>query len=205
MKTGTTPAKLVRKPISKRVRFEIFKRDLFTCQYCGRTPPTVMLEIDHIIPVAEGGGNDGINLTTSCEDCNSGKSSIPLDDKIFPSDARLEFLRIQQEKEEAKRYLLEQIELQRLQDSIHTHLHEEWARVFRQDTRRPISRASLSERQLRCWLINYKPAELVISWDIIAGCILTTDKIFHGNALFAYITGILKQRHVGDKQTDAKE
>lgn len=63
-----------RRPLSKRVRFEVFKRDSFTCQYCGRQPPEVVLHVDHIQPVASGGGNDRDNLITSCRDCNLGKS-----------------------------------------------------------------------------------------------------------------------------------
>lgn len=63
-----------RKAISTRTRFEIFKRDSFQCQYCGRTPPTVVLNIDHVHPVAEGGDNEPENLITACEECNSGKS-----------------------------------------------------------------------------------------------------------------------------------
>jgi 5-methylcytosine-specific restriction endonuclease McrA len=64
-----------RKQISKRIRFDIFKRDLFTCQYCGAVPPSVVLHIDHIIPVSKGGTNDSDNLITSCSSCNSGKSA----------------------------------------------------------------------------------------------------------------------------------
>lgn len=60
-------------PLSKKLRFEVFKRDSFTCQYCGRMAPDVILEVDHIVPVAEGGTNDILNLITSCHDCNSGK------------------------------------------------------------------------------------------------------------------------------------
>lgn len=67
-----------RKAIGKRQRFEIFKRDGFTCQYCGRTPPTVILECDHITPVAEGGTNDSDNLTAACFDCNRGKGATSL-------------------------------------------------------------------------------------------------------------------------------
>lgn len=67
-----------RKAISKGVRFEIFKRDSFTCQYCGRTPPTVMLQIDHITPVAKGGDNNNLNLITACQDCNIGKTDREL-------------------------------------------------------------------------------------------------------------------------------
>ena len=47
-----------RKDISKKTRFEIFKRDSFTCQYCGRKAPDVLLVIDHIEPVSKGGTND---------------------------------------------------------------------------------------------------------------------------------------------------
>lgn len=62
-----------RKPISKKLRFEVFKRDSFTCQYCGRMAPDVILEVDHINPVANGGDNNILNLITSCFDCNRGK------------------------------------------------------------------------------------------------------------------------------------
>lgn len=68
----------MRKPISKRKRFEIFKRDNFRCSYCGQQPPVVVLEIDHIVPVSKGGDNGELNLVTSCQDCNRGKSDKPL-------------------------------------------------------------------------------------------------------------------------------
>lgn len=67
-----------RTPVSKRVRFEVFKRDGFTCQYCGATPPKVVLEVDHVDPVALGGTNDMDNLVTSCFPCNRGKSDVLL-------------------------------------------------------------------------------------------------------------------------------
>ena len=70
-----------RKTISKSLRFEVFKRDRFTCQYCGKSAPEVVLEVDHITPVAEGGTNDLINLITSCRDCNRGKGKKKLSDK----------------------------------------------------------------------------------------------------------------------------
>ena len=69
-----------RKPIPKKLRFEVFKRDKFTCQYCGKSAPDVVLEIDHIVPVSKGGDNDIMNLVTSCSDCNRGKSNIELSD-----------------------------------------------------------------------------------------------------------------------------
>ena len=68
-----------RKSLSNKIRFEVFKRDSFTCQYCGRKAPDVVLNVDHIKPVAEGGTNDIFNLITSCFECNNGKRDIPLD------------------------------------------------------------------------------------------------------------------------------
>lgn len=69
-----------RKSLSKKIRFEVFKRDKFTCQYCGRKAPDVVLEVDHINPVSKGGKNDLLNLVTSCMDCNRGKGAKTLSD-----------------------------------------------------------------------------------------------------------------------------
>ncbi len=60
--------------ISKSLRFDVFQRDNHTCQYCGRTPPDVVLVIDHLNPVAQNGTDDFDNLITSCRECNEGKS-----------------------------------------------------------------------------------------------------------------------------------
>lgn len=69
-----------RKAISKRMRFEVLKRDSFTCQYCGKQPPDTVLHLDHIKPVSNGGKNTILNLVTSCVDCNLGKSNVELSD-----------------------------------------------------------------------------------------------------------------------------
>ena len=68
-----------RKQISTKTRFEIFKRDQFTCQYCGAIPPKAILHVDHIVAVAAGGVNDSDNYVTACSDCNLGKGARPLD------------------------------------------------------------------------------------------------------------------------------
>ncbi len=73
----------MRTALSKKTRFEVFKRDEFTCQYCGARPPQAVLNVDHINPVAEGGKNDIDNLVTACESCNAGKgarllTSVPM-------------------------------------------------------------------------------------------------------------------------------
>lgn len=67
-----------RKSISKKRRFEIFKRDGFVCGYCGAHPPAVVLHLDHIIPIKDGGDNSDYNLITACEGCNLGKAANAL-------------------------------------------------------------------------------------------------------------------------------
>lgn len=71
-----------RQALSKKIRFEVFKKDKFTCQYCGKMAPDVILEVDHIIPVSKGGTNDLLNLITSCKECNIGKRDRLLSDDI---------------------------------------------------------------------------------------------------------------------------
>ena len=71
-----------RKPITKRLRFEILKRDGHRCHYCGATPDEKELVVDHVVPVALGGDNEPKNLVTSCRPCNSGKSSTVPDAEI---------------------------------------------------------------------------------------------------------------------------
>lgn len=61
--------------ISKRLRYEILRRDRNTCNYCGGKAPDVTLTIDHVHPVALGGSDDANNLVAACKDCNAGKTS----------------------------------------------------------------------------------------------------------------------------------
>jgi hypothetical protein len=61
--------------VSKRLRYEILRRDNHACRYCGASAPNVPLRVDHVTPVALGGTDEPSNLVTSCEPCNSGKSS----------------------------------------------------------------------------------------------------------------------------------
>lgn len=83
MKDTRTPpvqGRSPRRPLSKRTRFEVFKRDQFKCQYCGASAPDIILVVDHIKAVADGGTNDLLNLITACDPCNAGKSDVALAD-----------------------------------------------------------------------------------------------------------------------------
>lgn len=91
-----------RKAISNKLRFEVFKRDSFTCQYCGRKAPDVVLEVDHIKPVAEGGKNTLLNLITSCYECNRGKGKRMLTDHQELDKERNQLELLQQRKEQLR-------------------------------------------------------------------------------------------------------
>lgn len=106
----------------KRLRFEIFKRDHFTCQYCGAQPPAVVLVCDHVTPVAEGGLSTMDNLVAACEACNQGKAAKRVQEAGIRPDADLLYLETQQEIAEIRRYrsalLDREIELQELTDDL---------------------------------------------------------------------------------------
>lgn len=55
---------------------KVWKRDGFRCRRCGRSPAThfrVIIEVDHIVPWAEGGKTTLENLQTLCTGCNRSK------------------------------------------------------------------------------------------------------------------------------------
>ena len=58
---------------SYTIRFQVLQRDNFTCQYCGRKAPEVILHVDHKIPKSKGGKSNQDNLITACFECNMGK------------------------------------------------------------------------------------------------------------------------------------
>ncbi|MFF4179576.1 HNH endonuclease [Streptomyces sp. NPDC001750] len=75
-------------PVGQRLRYEILRRDDHTCRYCGAKAPTVKLAVDHVVPQALGGTDEPSNLVTACEECNSGKASVPPDADIVADVAK---------------------------------------------------------------------------------------------------------------------
>jgi 5-methylcytosine-specific restriction endonuclease McrA len=59
------------RPAVKLTKSEVFRRDQYTCQYCGQK--TVELTIDHIIPRSKEGSHTWNNLITACPKCNLSK------------------------------------------------------------------------------------------------------------------------------------
>jgi 5-methylcytosine-specific restriction endonuclease McrA len=60
------------RPQRKLTRLEIFNRDRFTCQYCGKQ--THQLTIDHVIPRYRGGPHTWENMVSACPSCNRRKA-----------------------------------------------------------------------------------------------------------------------------------
>jgi 5-methylcytosine-specific restriction endonuclease McrA len=66
----------IRRRVSVRDRYAVLAAG--ACAACGRTPLEhgVVLHVDHIVPVSQGGGNERDNLQALCWACNMGKSDI---------------------------------------------------------------------------------------------------------------------------------
>ena len=73
------------RPRVKLTRREVFARDNFTCQYCGRQ--TGDLTLDHVVPRHRGGAHSWENLVTACKACNHRKGGKT------PDEARVRLLR----------------------------------------------------------------------------------------------------------------
>jgi hypothetical protein len=176
-----------RKYLSKRVRFEVFKRDGFTCRYCGRQPPDVVLHCDHITAVANGGSDDTENLVTSCADCNLGKGAIPLG-KTQPSvDTELTRLEIEQELGEVRLLQEKRRELEEAIDGATGDLSTLWCDGFRS---------------------SYAPYEDIMEWVKRYGAEETHYAITHAfwkrsetdtHGRKCYVGAILRNRDRGDE------
>lgn len=55
-------------------RRNVFKRDRYSCQYCGRQPASEELTIDHVVPRAQGGTSTWDNCVLACIECNARKA-----------------------------------------------------------------------------------------------------------------------------------
>jgi len=91
--------------LSKR---ELFRRDNYTCQYCGAN--TTRLTIDHVIPRYRGGNHTWSNLVSACATCNTKKGGRKLE------EARMQLLRNPREPRPTAVYLY----------STHLVMNQDW-------------------------------------------------------------------------------
>jgi len=71
----------------KLTRKNVFERDKYQCQYCGKRPPSEDLNLDHVIPRDYGGKTTWENIVCSCIKCNSHKRNR------LPHEASLRLVR----------------------------------------------------------------------------------------------------------------
>ena len=75
----------VRKKCVKFSRVNIYQRDNFTCQYCGKQLRWSELSYDHLVPRARGGRTTFLNIVTACRPCNAKKGHLTCDEAgMFP-------------------------------------------------------------------------------------------------------------------------
>jgi hypothetical protein len=115
--------------LSKRTRFEVFKRDSFTCQYCGKKSPDVVLHADHIHPKAAGGTDSIANLITACEGCNLGKAAVPLSDDSAIAKQHNQLARLQERQEQIEMMMQWQRSLMDLDKQTVDALADFWCEI----------------------------------------------------------------------------
>lgn len=142
--------------VSKRLRYEIMRRDNHACRYCGATAPDVALTVDHVIPKALGGSDDPTNLVTACKDCNAGKSASSPDAPIV-ADVAANALRWGAAMEYAA-----QIKLREAEDNDATieWFDELWL-AWRYGDDKPIPRPAGWENSVLRWLAAGIPHRLI--------------------------------------------
>jgi len=142
--------------LSKKIRFEVFKRDSFTCQYCGKAAPDVILHVDHIEPRSKGGSDDIINLVTSCCDCNLGKSNRKLDDDAVIKQRKRQLDELQERREQLEMMMDWQRSLIDLEALAVEDISSIWSRL--------VPGYHLNDtgiQKLRGLLKTYKPQEII--------------------------------------------
>ena len=142
--------------LTKKVRFELFKRDKFTCQYCGRTAPDVILHADHIEPKSKGGSDDLLNLLTSCRDCNLGKSDRRLDDASVLNKQKAQLDALQERRDQIEMMLEWQKELLSIDEIAVNAAADYWAIVAS-----PFYINESGKTHLRQWLRKFSLEEIL--------------------------------------------
>lgn len=161
--------------VTKRIRYEVLKRDNHTCRYCGAAAPHVKLTVDHVTPVALGGTDDPSNLVAACRDCNAGKASTSPDSALV-ADVREDAMRHAALVREAYAVLVERLGAK--EDYI-----DEWAEAYTFEPLPQNWRESIGR-----WFEMGVPIELLVD---AAKKACGKTKTFRGDDRFKYMCGIV--------------
>ena len=194
-----------RKPIPKRIRFEVFKRDGFKCQYCGASAPDVLLQVDHIKPAAAGGEDDIINLITACAACNAGKRDKPLDDKTTVAKARQQLEELQERREQLEMMMAWQEGLRSIGREAVDRICAYW-----QELTPGWAVNENGKKNLRKWLRTFSLDEITRAMDVAADQYLKLGKdekitSESWNIAFDKIPGICRVERASKNDPDIKD
>jgi len=170
--------------VSKRLRYEILRRDSHTCRYCGASAPDVPLRVDHVTPVALGGTDEPSNLVTSCEPCNSGKSSSTVDAAVVANVAN-DALRWAAAMQQAADNLLEQ---EKPKASYRSAFLTEWQRwgVGKGEARKTVDLPADWKASIERFRVAGLPVQV---WGDIVDTSMGNEKVLEANK-FKYCCGI---------------
>jgi hypothetical protein len=152
-----------RTAIGKQVRFEVFKRDSFKCQYCGAAAPDVLLHIDHIKPVSAGGTNEITNLLTACVSCNLGKSDRQLDDTSAVVKQRAQLEELQERREQLEMMMEWKQGLNALKEDIVSEVCNYWEQLAP-----GFDVNDNGRRNIQKWLRSFRLDEVLHAMDVAA-------------------------------------
>lgn len=177
--------------ISKSLRFEVFKRDSFTCQYCGRQTPSVVLEIDHLIPKSKGGSDDINNLITSCFDCNRGKGNVPLAVLKITDTKKQEMQRLKEKQQQIEAYEKFVEEQKAKEGQIINDINEYWSSLC--ENQFVLNENGLSS--VRNFLRNLTPMEVKEAMSIASHSVEDIEERFR------YFCGVCRNK-IAEKTGD---
>jgi len=154
-----------RQALGAKTRFEVFKRDSFTCTYCGAKAPDVLLHVDHILPVAEGGTNELINLATSCQKCNAGKGARKLDDNSVVASQKVQ-LEILQERHQQVKMMIEWASSFKKEEDIEVEEYEDYVTQMLSDDDNQFSFNDTFKREMKNLLKKYDIIKAIDAFHI---------------------------------------
>lgn len=182
-----------RKSTGKKLRFRVFERDGFTCQYCGEKPPEVILHLDHIFPVSKGGKEEIENMITACADCNLGKSTMELGKA--PKQIMKNSDDLQERYDQLKAFYGLQKKMQNVKSEMIVDLSNYWNDIWDGD-----SLTSKGKSSIKRFMRSFSNEQIKEAMDI------AREKLDNSSSGFKYTCGVLhtklKQRGLPENNNE---